>query len=251
MSLLYSFIIKEYILMKRYIINSLAGGITLYIIFFIIFQGISSVSGGNLLGDTIESIIVGYIVWIMAISSFQDITLTIQDEKKQGTIGQLFMAKYNLIRLLLTKVFAQFILNFILIGFMLVLLMVTTKYYLHFKVLEVLIILLIINLNYWGIGFFFGGLSLLYKKTESILQIMQFAFMALIISPIEVGVIKYLPSTWGIEVLKRVVNNSNYILGSEDIILLVLSSLSYFGLGMISFYFSKKKAIRKGIVEHY
>lgn len=253
MELLISFIIKEFILMKRYIVNSLSGAVTLYIIFFIIFQGYSEAAGGILVGDTIEALIIGYIIWILAISSFQDITFTIQDEKKEGTIVQLFMAKYSLIRIFLTKAFSQFILNLCLIIFMLIAMMLTTNHYLQFPIVEVMGILFIINLNFWGIGFFFGGLTLIYKKMESALQIMQFAFMALVVIPIEKGITKYLPSAWGIEILKRLVNNPqiNYEYTLTDITLLIVPSIIYFSIGLVVFYFLKEKAIRKGIVEQY
>lgn len=251
MNLFINFIIKEFILLKRYIFNSLAGGITLVIIFYIIFQGYNVAAGGNIIGSTIEGLIVSYIVWISAISSFQDVTNTIQEEKKEGTISQLFMARFNLVRVLITKIFAQFMLNFGLIIFMLFVSMLITNHYLKFNIIETLCIYFIINLNYWGIGFLFGGLSLVYKRAQSALQIMQFAFMALIIAPVNVSIIKYLPSTWGIELLKRIVDNYTYSISINDILLLVVPSILYFIMGIMLFQLFKKKAIRKGIVEHY
>ncbi|HBG45016.1 MAG TPA: ABC transporter permease, partial [Firmicutes bacterium] len=65
--------IKSWIMFRRYFFNSLGGIITLYVIFLVIFLGYKGIAG---LGPTdqylsIEGILVGYILWYLALAAYQ------------------------------------------------------------------------------------------------------------------------------------------------------------------------------------
>ncbi|MGI5854512.1 MAG: ABC transporter permease, partial [Bacillota bacterium] len=88
---------KSWIEFRRYFFNSMGGIITLYVVFLVIFMGYKGIAGaaGPDLGTSIEGILVGYVLWFLALSAYQDVAYSIQNEARQGTLEQLYMSVHN------------------------------------------------------------------------------------------------------------------------------------------------------------
>ena len=68
---------KEYIYLKRYSFNTISGIITIYLVFLLIFYGVKALGGANF-GDTLEGIVVGFMVWTFAIFRSEEHTSELQ-----------------------------------------------------------------------------------------------------------------------------------------------------------------------------
>ncbi len=132
--------------------------------------------------------------------------------------------------------------------------MLTTGRFLHLKPASTLPIIGVTLLGVGGIGYFLGGLTLVFKRVESFLQIVQFVFIALVIFPLEsLPPMKYLPLAHGADLLRRVMVQGKTIsqLPLADLVFLVLNSAIYFAIGYSAFKYFESLAKRKGLLGHY
>lgn len=245
---------KEYILWTRYFTNSLGGLITTYFIFLLIFGGYKGFAGPNPSAGSLESIIIGYMLWVFALFTYQTISLMLTQEAVQGTLEQLYMSPFSFIRISLYKLVSAFIIHFFINVVFLFVLMVTTGKYLHIDVLSIMPVLVITLMGVAGIGWILGGLTIIFKKIENYLQIVQFIFIFIIAIPTNKYVFaKFLPLSLGNEILQKIMIDKMSIvkLINMDMLYLIINSFAYFILGICIFKICEGIAMKKGLLAHY
>lgn len=250
-----AFLIKELILMKRYLFNSLGGFITLYIIFLLMFQGYKGIAGSSPnFGEILEGLVVGYTLWILSMSVYQDITYSIQREAREGTLEQLYMSVHSFGWILAISTFVRTILSLIFVSVILFLLMLTTDKSLNIDILSLLILVFFTLLGILGIGYICGGLTLVFKRIDSYLQIVTFGLIGVIAAPVgKVPLFKLLPASWGASLIQDVMTDGKSIFdfSFNDLTLLVLIGVSYALLGFTVYKLCERKAMNKGMLGHY
>lgn len=245
---------REIILTIRYFSNSLAGLITLYIVFLLMFYGYKEFAGGSAnLGRSIEGLVVGYTLWFLALSVYQDITYTIIREAREGTLEQLYMSSYGFGWVLTLKTVASSILNLIMVFLILLLLMFTTGKYLNLDLVSLLPVIFFILLGLLGLGLALGGITLIFKRSENYLQIMNFALIALIAMPGRTSWIRYLPLNWGSTLIYEIMVDGKYILEFSwtELLFLVGIGLLHFMIGYLVYKKCEQLAMQKGMLGHY
>lgn len=244
---------KEIILMRRYFVNSLGGIITIYIIFMLIFWGYTGLGGAGLqLGTTIDSLVVSYVTWLMLMMAWQIIPYTLLQETQEGTLEQLCMSPLGLIVLSAFKLIAGVLTDMLVVIAMLALTMATTGTSLNIDIISLLPLILIALMAVSGLGFFCGGITLMYKRIQSYLQIVQFALIALVAadpSPVFRWLPATLPSHW-IRMVMIKGQNLSYI-PAGDWLTMLLSSLLYLFVGIAVFKLCEAKARRQGTLGHF
>ncbi len=247
-----AYIKKEAILAKRYLANSIGGGITIFLVFLLIFYGYSGIVGFNLGSDTKESLILSFTIWILALSIYQNITDSIEEETQIGTIEQLYLSRYSFLFVITVKSIAMLVIDFVQIIVLLLLMMIVTQTFLNFQnILSIIFVTFFVSLNYWGLGYALAGGVLLYKKMSTYLQIMQFVLLGLMFIPAESHTLfKLIPSVWGLKLLKDImVSNTSIITFSmSDFIFLIVPSLFYLSVGILIFKKALAKAVEKAIL---
>lgn len=245
---------KEYIIWTRYFVNSLSGIIGVYIIFLLLFAGYKGLSGVIAYDGTIESLIVGYMVWVFSLFTYQQITLNITTEATQGTLEQLYLASTGYIKIALYRLLASFILHFIINVALLFILMLTTGKFLHLDIVSILPLLFLSLTGVAGIGLALGGLALIFKKIQSFLQLIQFFFIFLIAAPVgNYAILKIFPLSLGNELIQQVMVSKLRItqMINLDLVYLIINSFIYLALGLIIYKACEKIAMRKGLLSHY
>lgn len=250
-----SFFKKEYILFKRYFFNSIGALITIYIIFLLLFLGYKGLIGNSpSFGKNVEGLVVGYSLWMFALISYQEISNNISKECREGTLEQLYMSAYPFRWILIMRTLSSVLFNFILIGIMTFLIMITSGRYLNIDLLSIIPIILLTLLCFYSIGLIAGGLTLVFKRIDSYLQIIQFAIIGFIAAPVgKVPWFKYLPGTLGANMLKKIMveGESIFKFSINQIFELTIIGIVYLLLGSIVYKICENKAMKKGILGHY
>jgi len=248
---------KEYIYLKRYYFNTLSGVITIYLVFLIIFYGAKMLLSGSAspaFGNTLDGIVVGFMVWTFALMAYSELSWAMIGEAQQGTLEQLWMTPVGFGWVAIFRVLATFIFNALIVILMLFLMMASSGRWLHLDLVSLTPLILLTIAGVWGIGFLMGGLALVFKQVQAAFQILQFVFVFLIAAPADkLPFMKFLPLSLGTRLIGRVMIEGTSLtqLPLADLLLLVGNSAFYFGLGFLLFKFFENIARDRGLLGHY
>lgn len=246
---------KEIIEFKRYLFNTIGGILTIYVIFLLLFFGYKGVSGINIdTGDTLENLVVGFVLWSFLMFSYQDVKCTITEENKKGTLEQLYMSAYPFTLLIIIKSVISMLFNLIFTGIILILTMNTTKVFLNIDIISLMPLLILTGLSILGIGLMLGGLSLIFKKVESYMQIVQFLIVGLVALPVNrFPILRLLPGSLGASMIRKITVHGENILDFSSLEMLQLTGVAilYLTLGCIIYKICESKVMEKGILGHF
>lgn len=250
-----AFIKKEFIVSKRYLVNSLGGVITLYVIFLLMFggyQGLRSLAGVG--GGTMEGLVAGYVLWLFMLITYQDAWYTLRTEAQQGTLEQLYMSVHSFGWVMGAKVVAGFFFNLLLVAVLLGAALLTTGVTLNIDLLSLGPVLIGTLLGSWAIGFAIGGITLVLKRIDSYTQMVQFLLIALVAAPAgRVLWMRLLPCSFGSALISRImVDGMNLTqIGMGDLLLVYGIGLVHLGLGCGIYKLCERKAMLQGTLGHY
>ena len=246
---------RQWLEFIRYLFNMLLSLLIIFIAFMLLFMGIqefvSRVSG---YGETLDSLVVGFIVWLFATLSYTGIATFITRESQLGTIEQLAMSPLGMGKVVLFRLFSDMILNYAIIVFMLLLVMSITGRWLAFDMASASILSILTIVSAQGIGLFVGGLALVFKQVQAEVQFVQLAFVVLIAMPLETfSFLKLCPLIWGNNLIGEVMVRGISIteIPLEDVLSLLGISSAYFALGLAAFKLLEYWAREKGVMGHY
>lgn len=240
---------------RRYWLNTIMRLALSYVLFLTIFLGVRmTVGDGEASGDPLSAVVVGLMVWILALRAFRGISGRLSTEATMGTLEQLAMSPLGLGRVLVCRALVEFVVQLVLVLMLLFMMMATTGKWLHLHFLSILPLLFLTVAGVQGIGFAMGGLALVFKRITSVFLLFQYLFVALIAVPVDANpLIRWLPLSWGSHLLRRVMVEGESLLEipPESLLLLVVTSTVYFGLGFIVFKFFERQARERGLLGHY
>src|SRR5690625_2363990 len=65
---------RDFLVLRRYLFNLVSGLVSLYILFLIVFFGAQRLGGTDVAyGNTLDGIVVGFVVWSFAITAFSEL----------------------------------------------------------------------------------------------------------------------------------------------------------------------------------
>lgn len=241
--------------LRRYYLNTIGVIISIYLMFLLIFLLTHSLSGGlGGFGGTIDRLVVGFLMFSLAASSYSELAWELAGEARQGTLEQLAMSPFGLVNILLVRLEVGLFYQLIVNAAFLCLMMLTTGQWLNLDVVSIAPLLFLTILGVQGIGFAIGGLALIFKQIQSVFQLLQFGFIALTTVPVDTyGFLQYLPLAWGTHLIKRVMVQGDSIgtIGMANILFLIVHSISYLCGGIILFKCCERYAKGKGLLGHY
>ena len=81
------------------------------VIFLLILFGVKGFAGNALYqGNSIDNLILGYIMWLLTLLIYQDFAITLHDEAKEGILEQLYMSPYGYNKISVLRLFSSFFL---------------------------------------------------------------------------------------------------------------------------------------------
>lgn len=240
----------------RYSAEAVGGVVITTAAFYGLFLSASYAAGpGVKLGDRLDAIIVGYVLWSMVTFIMFDIAGTLQSEAQTGTLEQLFISPFGAVQVFLLRAIANFTRQLLLIMVILGLIMSLTGRWLAFPPI-LLLPLLTVVVGAYGFAFALGGVTLIVKRVQQILGIVQFALLFLLTVPIETwtGPLKpvglLLPMGIGAGLLRDLMAR-NLPLNWPQLGLAILNSAVYLTIGIAVFNWAEHHTKKNGGLSGY
>jgi ABC-2 type transport system permease protein len=247
---------RSWIQFIRYPFESVGGVIITTIFFYGLFLSAKYVAGpGFKLGDRLDSIVVGYVLWTLVLFIITDVAGNLQQEAQTGTLEQLFLSRFSAIVLFLLRTLANLSFQIILISIILCVIIILTGSRLNFPP-ELILPFITVILGAYGIAFSVGSLALLFKRIQQLLGIFQFALLFLLATPTETWTPPFnilgdlLPMTPGAGMLRALMARGE----SLNIVQLAIAFLNgavYFAIGLLIFRLAEQTAKKRGLLGGY
>ncbi len=245
--------------LTRYKFNTISDVIFLYVVFMAMFLGIKSfgksfgVSPIDM-GDSLEGFIAGFFLWTIMMMTYSGVAYGLTNDANRGTLEQLNMSGIRLSTIVTARSLSDLFINIIVSVVLLFIIMATTGYKLEIRMLPILFPVIVGMFSILGIGLIFGGLALIFKKIQTLLNIVQYFFIALImINPGNKIIYNLLPFKTASDM---VISSMRYGYSLTDFsiyyyVIMAGNSALYFGIGLFIFNRCVKLAKMKGLLGQY
>jgi ABC-2 type transport system permease protein len=240
--------------LKRYVFNTISGLLTMYVLFLILFLGARSLGPSTIGGPGLEGLVVGYLVWMMSITAYQDLAHNIANEAEIGTLEQLYLTPTGFAWLGGAYMIGQLLINLLFTAILLLAMMLTTGRWLHLDLVSLIPLTGITISASYGLGFLLAGLALVYKRIQSVFQVFTFGLVAFVAAPVaRYAWMKLLPLALGNQLLKRVMVDGLRIweLPAQDLVLATGVGLAYLLIGLVIFRACLRLARNRGMLGQY
>lgn len=246
-------VMREVTLFMRYPVE-VAGQLVGFVIMFgVIFFG-GQMAGGETFEQSLDAIIVGYFMWIMAITAYSNIANEIGMEASWGTLERLALTPFGFGVIMLVKSVAKLVIAFATAFLVLLVMLLLSGRTLSIDLLTIVPILAFAIASVFGIGFAVGGFTVLYKNIQSWVMILQFGFVGLIGAPaFDSALIQFLPLAKGSEMLQTAMRRGFGLadFATADLVVLVGTGVGYLVLGYAVFQLCQRRARKLGVLGHY
>jgi ABC-2 type transport system permease protein len=134
--------------------------------------------------------------------------------------------------------------------------MATTNYWLNINIFELIILIILGIFSILGIGLIFGGLALIFKKIQSLLNIVQYFLIGIVITgarEFESVLTWIMPFRAATEGIYRITIGGDSILNFSviDISKIIVNSAVYFIVGLFIFNQCSLIAKKRGLLGQY
>lgn len=237
--------------LRRYMFNTVAMVVVMFLIFMGMFWGVKTIGGSGVTGDSLDSMLVGYILWVSAMLALSNTGTEILNESQRGTLEQLYLSPLGAHRVFFFRAIMNILFNFIFVTAMLYLSMAATGRWLSVNLLYLYGMVFISTLSLVGISFMMGGLGLIHKKIGSINGILSFGLIGLMLLPTyPITPYAFLPFIAGAAAVR------NHIVHAADFpiwwyLFIIANSIFYMLLGFGIFKKMEKKAKRLNKMSQY
>jgi ABC-2 type transport system permease protein len=244
---------REYLLFVRYPANAI-GGIVVSLFFFgLLFYG-GRMLAGRAITDSIEGIVVGYFLWTLSVGAYSSISNDIGSEVQWGTLERHVMTPFGFAPVAFLKGVAKLARTFVTSSVILAAMLLVTGTTLTIDVLTVVPVAVLSVSSVLGLGFAAGGVTVLYKRIGSWLNLLQFGFVVLISAPaFGLGWAKLLPLALGSSMLQRAMVDGVRLwqFPLVDLLILVGVAVGYVTFGYAVFEYATRRARRLGVLGDY
>ena len=238
----------------RYPLESIAQIVLYYVLFLVLFLGARAVGGSSVVrGNTVSSIVVGYIVFMILQQCLSAIYGGIREESTTGTLEQLAMADFGLLVILAMDFAVGAISSIVQMSVTLVPIMATTGRWLHFDAVSVAVLLVPTVAGVFGLGLAMGGLGLVFKRVAGIAGFVAMGFLALVAAPVDrVPILKLLPVSHGNALLRDALVDGQAALARPlELATLLCVSAAYLVGGAFVFRRMDRIARNRGLLGQY
>lgn len=251
---------RSWIQFTRYPVEAIAGVVITTVFFYGLFLSARYIVGGEsspvgVLGDRLDVIVVGYVLWTLVLFVMADISGTLQNEAQTGTLEQLFLSQFGASVVFLVRAIANLTIQLILLCGILTVILLLTGSRLSFPPTLILPLITVL-LGAYGLAFSMGSLALRLKRIQQISSILNFPLLFLLTVPTETwtGPARLLgwvlPMMPGAGLLRDVMARDIPFNWGMWIFALMNGGI-YFAVGIILFRWSERETKRRGRIGGY
>lgn len=244
---------KAIITMVRYPVDTASQFVGLFVLFLLVFFGGTAV-GGQQFSDSLEGVVIGFFLFTVASGAYAGVANNVSTESEWGTLERLYISPYRFGTVVAVDALVNVVISLLWAVVLLMLMMGVTGRWLSVDPLTVVPLLLATVAPVLGLGFAFGGAALVYKRIESVFQLVQFAFVALIAAPVgEVWALRLLPASHGAYLTRRAIESNRSLLEFPpgEIALVFATATVYLVFGYYVFVRAATVARDRGVMGHY
>ncbi len=254
---------REFVYFKRYIFERISSVIMLVFIFLGFIYSSATFSNGEVIIDklTVSQKLIGFTIWFFALDAVGHLGSALREDLHIGILEQIALTPYSLIYNMLGRSVARFIITFW--NGVIILIIFNLIFELNISIpLNVLPILILTYLGLYGLGLFFAGLTLIFKRLGPITTITRFLLLIFTGAIIPLNYFPeiiqqasvLLPMTEGLKIIRELILNKvdfYHILFSAPMFYLMINSMLYFLIGIFTFLYLEKRARRLGTLGSY
>lgn len=249
---------RSIILQKRYFLSFITDISTYYLLFmgmyFLVNSSSKHLSKEEL--STMMSIhLIGYISWYFFSFTMTLINNGINRELSLGTFEQLCMSHNSILKIWINRLFVQSIRNFIFLFPLIGIIILSTGVSLKFN-LYTLLVALFMYVGILGFSFLLGGLSIKFKRIGQLPFLIGILFLGSTIIDYSAlpnvlrKILFFLPFSKGIDMIKSTVA-TEFVFSFSESGFLLLNSLFYLFLGLMSFSYFYNRSLKDGDLSTY
>ena len=237
--------------MKRYLFNTLAGIGVMFLIFMGMFWGVKTIGGSGVTGESLDSMLVGYILWMSAMFSMQNTGSEILSESQRGTLEQLYLSPLGAHRILFFRALMNLLFSFVFITVLLYLSMAATGRWMSVNLPYLYGMVILSTLSLVGISFMLGGMGLIHKRIQAVNSILSFGLIGLMLLPTyPLTPYAFFPFIAGAAVVRNtIVSGTSYPVWWY--LFITANSVLYLAGGLAIFRLLEKKAKRLNKMGQY
>ena len=237
--------------LRRYYFNTLMGFGVMFLIFMGMFWGIKTLGGSGVTGDSLDSMLVGYVLWVSAMLALQNTGNEITSESQRGTLEQLYLSSMGAEKIFFVKAVINMVFNFLFITAMLYISMAATGRWMNVNLLYLYVMVLLSTLSLVGISFMMGGIGLIHKRISSVNGILSFGLIGLMLLPTyPMTPYAFLPFVAGAAVVRNSIVRG-HVYPVWWYLFITGNSLIYLLVGLFVFKKMEKKARRLNKMGQY
>ena len=244
---------REFLIFVRYPANAV-GGIVVAVFFFgVLFYG-GTLLAGQALADSLSGIVVGYFLWTLAVGAYSSVSNDVGNEVQWGTLERHVTTPFGFAPVALLKGVAKVFRTFLTSAVVLAVMLAVTGTRLSLDPITVLAVAGLAIASVLGLGFAAGGITVLYKRIGSWLNLLQFGFVVLVSAPVfDAPWTRVLPLAHGSAMLQRAMVDGVRLweFGLVDLGLLVAVAVGYLAGGYVVFHYATRRARRLGVLGDY
>lgn len=244
---------RDYIILKRYPVNTLGGILGSFLFFLMLFYGGRAI-GGDRFDESLGALVVAYFLVTMAITSYRSLANRITSEAQWGTLERIYTSPVGFGRVMSMMAMSAVLFSFVWGGLTLALMLAVTGKSLSIPVVSVAVVVVISLLTTLGVGLVFGGAAVRFKRVSNVFNLLQFAFFGFVVAPVEQNpLLKALPLAQGSYLLQQVMDEGVRIweLPPTEVGILLGVGVAYFLTGYVVFQLLTDWSRRAGVMGHY
>ncbi|MCX7991820.1 MAG: ABC transporter permease, partial [Proteobacteria bacterium] len=199
-----------------------------------------------------------FLVWFFALDAVGHLSSALREDLHIGILEQIALTPYSLIYNMIGRSVARFFIT--LLNAIIILFIFNLLFELNISVpFSVLPVFLLTYLGLYGLGLFFAGLTLIFKRLGPVTTITRFMLLIFTgaIIPVNVfpGIFQkisaFLPMTSGLQLMKNAIFNGGLQGDITSFFSLIVNTTSYLFLGVLVFLFFEKRARKLGTLGSY
>jgi ABC-2 type transport system permease protein len=244
---------REYLVFVRYPANAVGGIVVALLFFGLLFYG-GRMLAGPALEESLSGLVVGYFLWTLSVGAYSAVSNDVASEVQWGTLERHFTSPFGFAPVALAKGVAKVVRTFVTSSVVLAAMLLATGTRLELPLVTVVVVAGLAVASVLGLGFAAGGLSVLYKRVGTWLNLLQFGFVLLVSAPaFDLGWTRFLPLAQGSALLQRAMVDGARLweLPPVDLVVLVGVAAFYLAFGAVVFHYATRRARRLGVLGDY
>jgi ABC-2 type transport system permease protein len=235
---------------RRYWFESLLGLLFIVGLFCGLVYSVVSISGKSVSSGDLDSMIVGFVLWLFATGSYNSAANDVAEETRHRTIEHIYVAPISFAGILGVRALLQLLISAALLATGMGIVDYLTAGRMHVNILHVLGTALLAAPALVGVGYTIAGSLLLIKKVQVIHAIMYFVLISLVALPaFPINVFAVLPYSLACAAMKA--SLTGVTIPGNVYLLIAANSAVYLGLGLLAFSRLERRARRLGVLGHW